>query len=81
VVEFRDHGCGIPADHLDKIFAPFFSNKANGTGLGLSIVYKIVEQHGGTIEVENASDGGAIFRMRLPLPQPAGGDREGTWTT
>lgn len=72
----EDSGPGIPEDHLNHIFEPFFTTKAEGkgTGLGLSVVYGIVENHGGTISVENrpqgsgaGSVGGATFTITLPL--------------
>jgi signal transduction histidine kinase len=67
-VEFSDTGHGIPREHLTKIFDPFFSTKGNGdgTGLGLSISYRIVQNHGGRIEVESEVGRGSRFRVRLP---------------
>lgn len=72
-IEFSDTGHGIPAEHLGKIFEPFFSTKGNGdgTGLGLSISYRIVQNHGGRIEVESEVGRGSIFRVVLPLQQTA----------
>ena len=73
--EFADRGTGIAAEDLQKVFTPFYSTKESGTGLGLSIVYKIVEQHHGSIEIENRKEGGAICRLRLPVrPPEARGD-------
>jgi two-component system, NtrC family, sensor histidine kinase HydH len=65
-VTFRDQGPGIPADILKSIFNPFFTTKEKGTGLGLAITHKVVTEHGGTIEGENAPEGGACFIMHLP---------------
>jgi signal transduction histidine kinase len=62
----QDSGPGIPADVIEKIFQPFFTTKATGTGLGLAVVRRIVEGHGGSIEVGRISPG-AEFRLRLPL--------------
>jgi signal transduction histidine kinase len=62
----QDSGPGIPADAVEKIFQPFFTTKATGTGLGLAVVRRIVEGHGGSIEVSRISPG-AEFRLRLPL--------------
>ncbi len=68
VLEVEDQGPGIPADQLERIFDPFFTTKApgKGTGLGLAIVHRIVEAHGGRIEVVNTGHG-ALFRVRIPL--------------
>lgn len=67
-VEISDTGVGIPSEHLDKIFEPFFSTKQNGdgTGLGLSISYRIVKNHGGVIEARSRPAGGTLFRVVLP---------------
>ena len=71
-VEVQDNGKGIPSDVLPRIFDPFFTTKevGQGTGLGLSIVYKIVEQHGGTISVDSAVGVGTRFTVVLPLTPP-----------
>ncbi len=61
-----DGGAGIPPEMRDRIFEPFFTTKAKGSGLGLPIVHAIVTQHGGTIAVEEAPEGGARFVLRLP---------------
>jgi two-component system, NtrC family, sensor histidine kinase HydH len=66
----RDTGPGIPAEVVSKIFQPFFTTKATGTGLGLAVVRRIVEGHGGTIEL--GSGPGAEFTLRLPLEGQAG---------
>lgn len=67
----RDTGPGIPADHLERIFGGFFSTKANGMGIGLTICQSIVSAHGGTITAANAAEGGAEFRVVLPIEPPA----------
>jgi two-component system NtrC family sensor kinase len=71
VVEFGDTGVGIAPENLDKIFEPFFSTKENGdgTGLGLSISYRIIQNHGGTIEAASRVGHGTVFRVTLPLYQ------------
>ncbi|MCA1941468.1 MAG: HAMP domain-containing protein, partial [Caenispirillum bisanense] len=73
VVSIADTGCGIPDDIRDRIFEPFFTTKraGEGSGLGLDIVRKIVERHGGTIEVFSQPGHGTTFTVRLPLEQPA----------
>ena len=65
-LSFCDNGPGIPADRLTKIFEPLFTTKSFGVGLGLPTVRQIVEQHGGTIDVESAVDQGTVFTIWLP---------------
>jgi two-component system sensor histidine kinase HupT/HoxJ len=69
VVEFTDNGPGIPPENLGRVFDPFFTTKpvGQGTGLGLAISYGIIERHGGQISVANRPEGGAIFKVELPL--------------
>jgi two-component system NtrC family sensor kinase len=69
VVKFQDTGPGIPEGKLSRIFDPFFTTKqtGRGTGLGLSIAYRIVENHGGHIEVDSADGKGSTFQVRLPM--------------
>jgi signal transduction histidine kinase len=66
VVEVEDTGPGFSPQALAKAFVPFSSTKADGTGLGLAISKRIIEEHGGTIDVGNAAAGGACLRIRLP---------------
>jgi two-component system, NtrC family, sensor kinase len=68
VVKFADNGKGIAPEHVKKIFEPFFTTKpvGQGTGLGLSIVYKIIEKHNGTIDVDSVVGQGTTFTIRLP---------------
>ncbi len=67
-VSISDTGSGIPKDIIDKIFDPFFTTKpvGEGTGLGLAICHKIVEEHGGSIDVESETGRGTTFIIRLP---------------
>jgi PAS domain S-box-containing protein len=69
MVEVRDDGCGIPAERLERIFDPFFTTKetGQGSGLGLAIAWRIVEAHGGRIEVDSTPQTGSAFRVRLPV--------------
>ncbi len=68
IVEISDTGHGIPEEHLDRIFDPFFNSRPDGedTGLGLSISYMILQNHGGLIEVESKVGEGSTFRVILP---------------
>ncbi len=72
-VDVADTGGGIAPGVLPKIFDPFFSTKeiGKGTGLGLSISYKIVQQHGGRLEVKSTVAKGTCFTVWLPLQPPA----------
>jgi two-component system sensor histidine kinase HupT/HoxJ len=66
---FHDNGPGIAPEVITRIFDPFFTTKpiGKGTGLGLSISYGIVERHGGVLSAENHPQGGAAFRLKLPV--------------
>jgi signal transduction histidine kinase len=63
---FEDTGIGIQEEDLSKIFNPFFSTRSDGTGLGLSITKRIVEEHGGRVEVESQVHVGTKFIITLP---------------
>ena len=66
-ISFKDTGCGISKDAMDKVFNPFFTTKSEGTGLGLAIAHKIIENHHGTIEVESQEGKGSIFSVYIPI--------------
>ena len=66
-----DTGPGIPPEIVSKIFDPFFSTKATGTGLGLSITYRIVRDHGGTIDVRSTPGHGTEFILRFRVATDA----------
>ncbi|MCC7385177.1 MAG: HAMP domain-containing histidine kinase [Deltaproteobacteria bacterium] len=65
----RDNGPGIPEEKRSKIFSPFYTSKTSGTGLGLAISKKLVDAHGGTIEVK--SEPGLYSELVLTFPRPA----------
>ena len=67
-IEVSDTGCGIPPEHMTRIFEPFFSTKAKGTGLGLAVTYGIVQKHGGHISAFSQPGQGARFTVELPIP-------------
>lgn len=66
-VTFADNGSGIPREILGKIFNPFFSTRHSGTGLGLAISQRIIQAHGGQIDVASEVGKGARFEVQLPL--------------
>lgn len=66
-LSFADTGEGMEPAVLGRIFEPFFTTKSGGTGLGLAIAQKIIESHGGRIEVESRAGQGTTFRVRLPV--------------
>ncbi len=68
-VDFIDSGVGIPEESLGRIFEAYHTTKAKGTGLGLMIVKRIVESHGGQIEVASKEGRGTRFRILLPLAE------------
>ncbi len=67
VIEIRDNGPGVPRDDWDRIFDPYYTTKSEGTGLGLAIVKKVVLEHGGEVRLTDSPEGGAQFRIELPL--------------
>jgi signal transduction histidine kinase len=70
-VRVRDNGDGIRPENLDKVFSPFFTTKEKGTGLGLALSKKVVDAHGGTLEVEPSAETGT--EVLLTFPKDAGG--------
>ncbi len=67
-----DRGSGIDAKNLENIFNPFFTTKTDGVGFGLAIVAKIIDEHGGHIDVESTPGEGSVFRVQLPLERVNG---------
>jgi len=72
-IDVEDNGRGIPAESLPKVFDPFFTTKdpGKGTGLGLSIAYKIVNEHGGKIEIRSSVGVGTLVTVTLPIHPPS----------
>ena len=66
-LSFEDQGCGIPEEHRDKVFLPYFTTKALvGTGLGLATAYSIITKHGGTLLFDSRIGAGTVFTLYLP---------------
>ena len=68
IVEIEDNGTGISKENIEKVFEPFFTTKGvgEGTGLGMSISYKIIESHGGKIDIDSELGRGTKFTITLP---------------
>jgi signal transduction histidine kinase len=85
-VELRlaDTGPGVPKELQEEIFNPFVTTKKSGVGLGLSIVSKIIDGHQGSIRVDDAPGGGAVFTIFFPMeeevPRPAAVELPQVWT-
>ncbi len=78
-LECEDNGCGIREEFMDRIFEPFFTTKdaGLGSGLGLAISRRIVEEHGGTLEVRSVPGSGTVFSVTMPVRQD--GERNERW--
>jgi PAS domain S-box-containing protein len=76
-ISIRDHGVGIPREHLSKIFDPYFTTKQKGNGLGLAMAYSIISQHRGLILAESELGKGTTFIIYLPASDP-GTTQEGS---
>jgi two-component system OmpR family sensor kinase len=80
-VEVADEGPGLDGDHAAHVFERFYradparSRDGGGAGLGLSIVAAIAQAHGGRAVAERGAEGGAVFRVELPIGDGGGGER------
>jgi signal transduction histidine kinase len=70
VIQVEDNGPGIPREHMDEIFTPFFSTKEDGSGIGLSFSKHIIRLHGGTMSIWSGQGGGTRVTIRLPKQNP-----------
>ncbi len=67
--EIRDNGLGFQTKNLSKLFEPYVTGRDAGTGLGLAIVQKIIQEHGGSIKLQNHPEGGAQIMVHIPLSE------------
>lgn len=67
IIKVSDTGIGIPPDNLEKIFLPFFTTSPNGSGFGLAEVNKVIQAHGGLIDVQSVVEKGTEFTIKLPI--------------
>jgi two-component system, NtrC family, sensor kinase len=82
LITVDDNGAGIPEHIRQRIFDVFFSTKGSqGTGLGLAVTKKIIEEHGGSIEVQSSEDQGTKFVIRLPIGKTADSGQEAAVST
>ena len=70
-IDIKDTGIGMPQEHLDRIFEPYFTTKQRGSGLGLTTAYSIVRNHGGHIFAESKQNEGSTFHIYLPAKKKA----------
>ncbi|MHA1569269.1 MAG: ATP-binding protein, partial [Alphaproteobacteria bacterium] len=70
-IEIADNGRGIPKEYRSRLFEPYFSTKKMGTGLGLAIVHRIVQDHGGSIQLMDNQPKGTLVVIELPLDRLA----------
>jgi signal transduction histidine kinase len=76
-LDLIDTGCGMDAGTREHVFDAFFSTKRGGTGLGLPTARKIIEAHGGEIELQSEPGRGTQFTVKLPVPARLPGDGGG----
>jgi len=69
VVSVTDTGIGMTPEFCERVFRPFFSNKASGTGLGLPLTRRIVQEHDGSLDVRSEVGSGSTFTIRLPIAE------------
>ncbi|WP_282937044.1 ATP-binding protein [Paenibacillus sp. RC67] len=67
LIRFSDQGCGIPEERIPRLGEPFYTTKEKGTGLGLMVTYKIIENHGGRMEISSVVDEGTVVEITMPV--------------
>jgi two-component system sensor histidine kinase HydH len=68
-VQVADTGHGIGVTDVHHVFEPFYSTKPGGSGLGLALVHRVVQDHGGEIDLDSAPGSGTSFTLRIPTPR------------
>jgi len=71
-IKIADNGTGIPNGAMDRIFIPFFTTKEGGTGLGLCIVYRVIQAHNGSIQINSNFGYGTTATIQLPTNRSQG---------
>jgi two-component system nitrogen regulation sensor histidine kinase NtrY len=66
-INVSDEGVGVPVEHRERIFEPYYTTREKGTGLGLAITKRIIEEHGGAISYRENRPGGSVFLVRIPV--------------
>jgi len=67
VIEVTDTGCGIEAKDIERVTDPFYTTRVDGSGLGLSVVHSVVEEHGGSLDIDSTPGRGTRVTMAFPL--------------
>jgi two-component system nitrogen regulation sensor histidine kinase NtrY len=80
-VAVADNGRGLPESDREKLTEPYVTTREKGTGLGLAIVKKIMEDHGGSVDLRDRPEGGAIVSLVFSHPQPVADDPASTKTS
>ncbi len=75
-ISIKDQGYGIPAEHKDKIFDPYFTTKSAGNGLGLTSAYSIIKNHDGALTFDSSSNNGTIFYIHIPAELAAASEED-----
>ena len=70
IIVVEDNGIGIPAENIGRVCDPYFTTKNNGTGLGLAMTAKIIQEHGGQLEISSESGKYTRVKISLPLRRP-----------
>jgi len=67
MIRFTDQGCGIPEERIPRLGEPFYTTKEKGTGLGLMVTFKIIENHGGKLQIKSEVDVGTVVEITMPV--------------